>query len=81
MLNVKDFGAKGDGISDDLPAIKAALEKSLSDNARYSRPAFIYFPAGTYLLSDTLEGRINNKWSNGWRSSVMLMGNVVPPSL
>lgn len=74
MLNVKDFGAKGDGLSDDLPAIKAALNKALKDNSRYSRPPFIYFPAGTYLVSDTLEGRVDEKWSNGWRSGVMLMG-------
>ncbi len=74
MLNVRDFGAKGDGLADDLPAIKKALNKALADNSRYSRPPFIYFPAGTYLISDTLEGKVDDSWSDGWRSGVMLMG-------
>ncbi|MGF1678098.1 MAG: glycosyl hydrolase family 28-related protein [Candidatus Methylacidiphilales bacterium] len=74
ILNVRDFGAKGDGVSDDLPAIKAALEKALDSNGRYSRPPFIYFPAGTYLISDSLEARIANSWSAGWRAGAMFMG-------
>ncbi|MGF1530373.1 MAG: glycosyl hydrolase family 28-related protein [Puniceicoccaceae bacterium] len=74
MLNVRDFGAKGDGISDDLPAIKKALEIALGNNGRYSRPPFIYFPAGTYLISDTLESRVSDSWSRGWRAGMMLMG-------
>ncbi len=74
MLNVKDFGAKGDGRTDDLPAIKKALEAALGGNGRYSRPPFIYFPAGTYLVSDTIESRVKNSWSNGWRAGMMLMG-------
>jgi hypothetical protein len=42
--NVKDCGAKGDGQADDTAAIKAA----------YARKGGIYFPPGTYLVSDTL---------------------------
>ncbi|MEI6234964.1 MAG: glycosyl hydrolase family 28-related protein [Planctomycetota bacterium] len=42
--NVKDLGAKGDGVADDTPAIKAA----------YAKKGGIYFPPGTYLVSDTL---------------------------
>ncbi len=52
-INVKkDFGAKGDGITDDTEAIKKAIEAPYGD---YTRPKILYFPAGTYLVSDTLQ--------------------------
>jgi Pectate lyase superfamily protein len=43
-LNVKDYGAKGDGVTDDTTAIQNAL------NAHNS----IYFPPGAYLVTDSL---------------------------
>ena len=59
--NVKDFGAKGDGITDDTAAIQAAI----SSNGRCSaaseclgsatEPGLIYFPKGIYLISATIE--------------------------
>ncbi len=48
VLNVKDFGAKGDGITDDTAAIQAAL------NAYPNGKRIIYLPNGTYLISNTL---------------------------
>jgi hypothetical protein len=46
LLDVKrDFGAKGDGTTDDTAAIKAAFEKT----------GLIYFPNGTYLVSGAFE--------------------------
>jgi polygalacturonase len=48
VLNVKDFGAKGDGVTDDTAAIQAAL------NAYPNGMRIIYLPNGTYLVSDTL---------------------------
>ncbi|HTB05603.1 MAG TPA: glycosyl hydrolase family 28-related protein [Bacteroidia bacterium] len=57
--NVKtDFGAKGDGITDDAPAINAAL-KTLSNSAKDSS-LVLYFPAGTYLLKDSLNNTGGN---------------------
>ncbi|MBA4536963.1 hypothetical protein H1Z61_07345 [Bacillus aquiflavi] len=44
MLSVKDFGAKGDGITDDTYAIQQALNQRKS----------VYLPAGDYRISDTL---------------------------
>jgi hypothetical protein len=44
QINVKDFGAKGDGSTDDTAAIKAALAQSTS----------LYFPEGTYIVKETL---------------------------
>jgi hypothetical protein len=51
--NIKtDFGAKGDGITDDAPAITAALYTFRDmDNINYS---VLYFPAGTYRLGSTI---------------------------
>lgn len=45
-LSVKDFGATGDGSTDDTTAIQNAL------NAGSNRT--VYFPAGTYRISTTL---------------------------
>lgn len=57
MGNVKtDYGAKGDGVTDDTAAIRSALADGRSASEDYyGRPKSIYFPAGTYLVSDTLE--------------------------
>ena len=51
--NIKtDFGAKGDGITDDAPAITAALHTFRDmDNINSS---VLYFPAGTYRLGNTI---------------------------
>ncbi|WP_191560136.1 glycosyl hydrolase family 28-related protein [Metabacillus idriensis] len=46
ILNVKDFGAAGDGVTDDTSAIKKALYKGKNKK--------IFFPEGTYSVSDTL---------------------------
>ena len=53
--NVHDYGAKGDGSSDDT----AAINKAISDGNRCGKgcdsstttPAIIYFPPGTYVVS------------------------------
>ncbi|KXN90550.1 Glucan 1,3-beta-glucosidase [Leucoagaricus sp. SymC.cos] len=54
--NVKDFGAKGDGIADDTAAINAAISTGSrcgGGNCGSSTvtPAIVYFPQGTYLVS------------------------------
>jgi hypothetical protein len=50
-MNVKaDFGAKGDGINDDTAALQSALD-SLRPN---TNKAVLYFPAGTYRITQTL---------------------------
>jgi hypothetical protein len=63
MPSVKDFGAVGDGVTDDTAAIQRALNQDRVDaqgnalygNADYNgRPKALYFPAGTYLVSNTL---------------------------
>ena len=43
-ISVKDFGAKGDGLTDDSVAIQAAINAVFPSGT-------IYFPTGTYLVS------------------------------
>jgi hypothetical protein len=49
LLDVKKFGAKGDGLTDDTRAIRAAIAA-----AENQRPVPVYFPEGVYRISDTL---------------------------
>lgn len=65
MPNIKtDYGAVGDGVTDDTAAIKAALAdgrlnaagQALYPPAEFNgRSKALYFPPGTYLVSDTLK--------------------------
>jgi glucan 1,3-beta-glucosidase len=57
--NVKDFGAKGDGITDDTAAINLAI--STGDRcapgtcaSSTTTPATVYFPPGTYVISSSI---------------------------
>ncbi|KAK7526327.1 glycoside hydrolase family 55 protein [Phyllosticta citriasiana] len=53
--NVKDFGAKGDGSTDDTAAINQAISSGgrcgKNCDSTTVKPAIIYFPAGTYVVS------------------------------
>lgn len=50
-FNVRDFGATGNGSTDDAAAIQAALDLASSTYAGST----LYFPAGTYKVSSELE--------------------------
>lgn len=53
--NVKDFGAKGDGMTDDTAAIQAALTSGREDIRSTRQPMVVYMPAGSYVISTTLQ--------------------------
>ncbi|KAK8037907.1 glucan 1-3-beta-glucosidase [Apiospora phragmitis] len=57
--NVKDYGAKGDGVADDTAAINNAITtpgnrcgKGCASTT--TTPVVLYFPAGTYLISSSI---------------------------
>lgn len=66
-LNVKSFGAVGDGVTDDTAAIQLAV-----DAATTSPRGTLYIPAGTYIVSDSIDinGRINMV-GDGMNNSVL----------
>lgn len=50
VLNVRDFGAVGDGVADDTAAIQAALDAA----TQAGQPGDVFFPAGGYKITSTL---------------------------
>ncbi|KAK4162860.1 glucan 1,3-beta-glucosidase [Cladorrhinum sp. PSN259] len=56
--NVRDYGARGDGVTDDTAAINAAINAGNPCNrgcaSTTTTPALVYFPAGTYLISSSI---------------------------
>lgn len=59
--SVKTYGAKGDGIADDTAAIQAAMDSG--------KPT-IYFPFGTYKISNTIHVRGNVRRIMGLWSTI-----------
>ncbi|MCJ1391404.1 hypothetical protein MMC18_004268 [Xylographa bjoerkii] len=57
--NVKDFGAQGDGVTDDTVAIQLAMTTGnrcapgVCESSTLT-PAIVYFPAGTYVISSSI---------------------------
>lgn len=63
-LNVKDFGAVGDGVTDDTAALNAAMTAAAGER--------LYFPSGTYLTSESVKIPSNTEiFGDGWASSVI----------
>lgn len=63
VINVKEYGAKGDGVTDDAASIQAALNAAFGStgnpngsSARYSNKP-VFFPAGNYMISTQLAVR------------------------
>lgn len=83
IINVKDYGALGDGTADDTVAIQSAIDASAvqvtSSGAGSGRPVF--FPAGRYKVTTTLllpsgvalQGALGGIWSTSKGESRIFM--------
>ena len=57
FVNIRDFGAVGNGIDDDTAAINRAFSQIYKAGTVETQPLArrtIYFPGGTYIVSDTI---------------------------
>lgn len=54
FASVRDFGAVGDGQTDDTAAINRALYQLYCRDTNTAVRRTLYFPAGTYLVTDTI---------------------------
>ena len=52
--NVSAYGATGNGVTDDTAAIIAALTSGRTPDYTTNDPTVVYFPPGTYLISNTV---------------------------
>jgi hypothetical protein len=70
IVSVKDFGATGDGTTDDTAAIQACINATTLGT--------IYFPQGTYKITSslTLAGGAQNLQGEGQRTIINLSGFV-----
>jgi len=55
FFDVNEYGAKGDGVTDDAPAIKAAVDAACDAGA-----GTVYFPPGKYLVNSATVGGYDN---------------------
>ncbi len=78
-LNVRDFGARGDGHTDDTAALLAAIAATGPDGrARFWRNRLVYLPPGTYLVSAPLLKRYKD---GHFASGMALIGAGVGRSI
>ena len=75
VLNVRDFGAKGDGVADDTEAIQHAIAAS-GQSTGYSwwHDRIVYIPRGRYRISAPLTKRYQN---GNFGSGMLLIGDGV----
>lgn len=78
VVNVKDFGAKGDGSTDDTTAINAAFTAASSTQT-------VVLPSGTYIVSDTISingsntvvGNGSNSTALQWKAGASGTGKAI----
>lgn len=55
FASVKDFGAKGDGVSDDTAAINRAFYELFARETNTEVRRSLFFPAGVYIVTDVIK--------------------------
>jgi parallel beta-helix repeat protein len=67
-VSVKDFGAVGDGVTDDTAAIQAAIDAANG----------VFFPTGSYLVDDQIDLKANLLLYGEGGSKIVLATGVTP---
>lgn len=72
IVNVKDYGAKGDGTTDDTSAIQQAINQAGAMGVS-GRGVDVFFPAGVYAVSGPITCNFNNVMLRGagWQSTIL----------
>jgi hypothetical protein len=86
VINVREFGAKGDGITDDTEALQKAIDEALQvvgglkPDVKYEwrgnvypgyPPIVVYIPRGTYLVKKTINVSLG---TYSWNKSIRISG-------
>lgn len=73
----QDFGAVGDGVTDDTAAIQAAL------NAVNANGSSVFVPPASYKITSSLNITVTGTQiiGSGWGSQIIYDGNVVSPAI
>ena len=82
-VSVKDFGAVGDGVTDDTAAIQAALDyqqaatvtNTSTTGQTMGRGPVVFFPEGVYLISATLNIKSAYAWLLGEQAVLKKAGS------
>lgn len=77
IVSVKDFGAVGDGVTDDTAAIQAAIDYLAANNGGH-----LYFPASVYLVTQIVLKSfvtiLGERLENGWaRLAFYSRGSII----
>ena len=72
IYNVKDYGAVGDGVTDDTEEIQAAIDAI----SLLSYRGTVFIPSGVYLISDTLVIKANSLTLRGSGYESVLYNNT-----
>lgn len=81
FISVKDFGAVGDGVTDDYSAIMAAINSATYGTGYYVSGPAVYFPPGTYYCSQTIELKKSVRlWGDGSGMQTTSMASIKWPA-
>lgn len=81
MVSVREFGATGDGLTDDTEALQRALRAGREPAGDFfGRPKVLYFPPGIYLVRDSLawEGCCVTLQGSGTQASRIRLAAAAP---
>lgn len=69
-ISVMDYGAKGDGVTDDTAAIQTALTRNAGK--------IIYFPTGTYMINTLSMANNTSIYGDGRSSIIKRIAGIAP---